>query len=317
MARIGRKFAADFYPEPNTGGSNTNGIGGDRVVLDPTLPPAGNHVQTWRQLMSIIHASQVPIYFSPRSTQTGVVVPFQVPAATAQDIADGFANSSGQWLMLHSVLMGLDYADLAFGAIQMNDGVQLFDLAGIENGGAMYCYPDVAGSNKPSLVFTGEPNDHGTDYFYIQGESALYNYGSRAAIDWDKASPAVFRLDLVSSGSILAVGSAPVINMLSANRYVYIIQDGAIGTISDNWLGGAAGTFCFVFSSGGYPMPPPNLPSFLGTSNYFPFSGTARGDAALRAEIFPFGSYVFYNTDTSKANFWDGAAWVLADGTPA
>ena len=286
--RIGRKFAADSYPEPRFGGSGSNS-GGGTILVDPDLPSAGNRFRTWAEAYVAVQASNAPIEvaFVVRAT------PIPIPAGT-------YDMKGGTFRSVQFGFGGNTKVDLADGAVIRNlFSIESMELRGNSASQASLIWDQIAGEASMKVAFG----------------AVLSNLGSHALIEIPAGGFGDFA---IVNQSRVAAEPGPVFSIGDGGTLFFEVTLGSSGDFSNDFVTGVGSTSLQYFHDGSLVSPLPTNAGFSGTVVNTPTQGIGgptsdRPTGTLNLNTSYFDTTIIPN----RTVFWNGAAWVDATGTPA
>ena len=262
----------------------------DGIFFSPGSTPAGA-CATWAQVMALVDA---------------LPAGQRITCNTSASSPGGEVLPAGTWAMKSAVLAGFRTSTGADQAhLVLPDGCALSGLAGID-AGLILESTNTAG-NSVRLNFSG-----GNPIFVVDnlarlvssvtGQNMIQLLASQTAVLIVRNQGA-----LVGSG----LGTAPVVGVANAATLVLNVYTSA--TLYNNCISGPAGSGLTIQIDDTVDFP--TFSSAL-TVVQSPLTGAACITADRPAGTRRPG-FMIFDTTIGKPIWWSGAAWVLADGTPA
>lgn len=280
------RTASETYPEPGGRGGSSIG-GGNAILIDPSLPSAGNRFRTWAEAYAIVQASNAPIDIAC-AVQT-----IPVPAGV-YDMKGG---------SLFSVQFGFGAGTL----VTLADGAVLKNLLSIEG-------LELRGNSntQTSLVWDQVATEASMK---ITFGATLANRGSHAMVE---IAPNGFGDFAVINQSRVSAEPDPVFAIGDSGQLFVDVTLGGTGNFSNNFVSGPGTATLAYFHDGSMQSPLPTNGGFSGTVTNTPIQGVGGTTADRPTGDLNIGT-AFFDTTIVPARpvFWNGTAWVDATGTPA
>ena len=266
------------------------------IIFKPNAPPTDvRYAHTWQEVMDLIALSASPIDVWIDCVTSG---PFSIPL--------------GVYDMKLATLRSVVFSNPSMNLLIAPEGVQLRNLSSIVGSMGIEGRPSSLATFAFDIPNPGEP-----PVLVLQLGAALSNRGSRSLIDAPNTGGGPGMIFALYNASAVDDGStAPIISI--APNGVAILSLLSPGGSPANIVSGDATTQLWIIGTSS-PVTPPTV-GFTGTLMNLPGGISFGGPTAQRPSLAGGQNIGLSYFDTSlglhgKPIWWNGTAWVYADGT--